>query len=277
VRSLRNPCQGLGIVQGYGYQPYQFTRLGVKIEKLNTGIQKFPKKLFVVSFVCRSAIAMSSNTPWNLIQELAETLQTVGNNVEPMAYRFIEQWTESLGQAVTPIANNPLVQTATRIPGLNWLVAALGQVDLNQVQQDLVNLQQKHPTDLAPQLAQRIVSDTTLKAGAIGLATNLLPPVALMLFAVDIAALSSLQAGMLYRIAAAYGFDLHDPARRGEVLAIYILSLGGTGVLKAGLSLPEALPGIGAAIGATGDAALIYTLGQAACRFYENKHKASAL
>lgn len=220
---------------------------------------------------------MSSNTPWTLVQDLAETLQTIGNNVEPTAHRIVEQWTESLGRVVTPIANNPLVQTATRIPGLNWLVAALGQVDLNKVQRDLAELQQKYPNDTAPQLAQRIISDTTLKAGAIGLATNLLPPVALTLFAVDIAALSSLQAGMLYHIAAVYGFDLHEPTRRGEVLAIYILSLGGTGVLKAGLSLPEAIPGIGAAIGATGDAALIYTLGQAACRFYENKLKVSSL
>jgi uncharacterized protein (DUF697 family) len=218
---------------------------------------------------------MSTNTPWTFIQDLAETLQSIGNNVEPTAHRMVEQWTASLGQAVTPIANNPLVQAATRIPGLNWLVAALGQVDLNKVQRDLGDLQQQYPHDLSSQLAQRIISETTLKAGAIGLATNLLPPLALTLFAVDIAVISSLQAGMLYRIAAAYGFDLHDPARRGEVLAIYILSLGGTGVLKAGLSLPEALPGIGAAIGATGDAALIYTLGQAACRFYENKQKIS--
>lgn len=216
---------------------------------------------------------MSSNSPWHLIQDLAETLQTIANNVEPTAHRVVEQWTESLGQAVTPIAENSWVKTATRIPGLSWLVAALGQVDLNAVQQDLAELKQQYPRDTPAQLAQRIISDTSLKAAALGLATNILPPVALALFAVDIALLSTLQAGMLYRIAAAFEFDLNDPARRGEVLAIYVVSLGGTGILKVGLSVTEVLPGIGAVIGATSDGALLYTLGQAAHRFYTNKRQ----
>jgi uncharacterized protein (DUF697 family) len=75
---------------------------------------------------------------------------------------------------------------------------------------------------------------------------------------------------MVYQIAAAYGLDLHEPARRGEVLAIFGLSLG-TNVLKFGLSLVEIIPGIGAVIGASSNAIMLYALGYTACRFYEGK------
>ena len=60
----------------------------------------------------------------------------------------------------------------------------------------------------------RIIVDTTIKAGGIGLATNIIPPVALGLFAVDLAAIASLQSEMLYRIAGVYGFEATDPARK---------------------------------------------------------------
>lgn len=113
--------------------------------------------------------------------------------------------------------------------------------------------------------------DTAVKAGGVGLLTNFIPPLALTLFAVDLAAVTALQAEMVYRIAATYGFSLKDPTRRGEALAIYGLSLGGSGVLKSGLSFVELLPIIGGAVGASSNVALIYGLGYVACRFYENK------
>ena len=75
---------------------------------------------------------------------------------------------------------------------------------------------------------------------------------------------------MVYEIAAAYGLDLDEPARRGEVLAIFGLSLGAD-VLKTGLTVVEIIPGIGAVVGASTNAAMLYVLGQTACRFYEQK------
>ncbi|MEO1404673.1 MAG: hypothetical protein AAFV72_25970, partial [Cyanobacteria bacterium J06635_1] len=112
--------------------------------------------------------------------------------------------------------------------------------------------------------------NTTLAAAGTGFVTNIIPPVALALFAVDLAAVSKLQAEMLYRIAGVYGFDLNDPARRGEAIAVFTASLGTSGVIKTGLSAVELVPAVGAVVGASTNGALVYTLGIAARQFYEN-------
>ncbi len=199
------------------------------------------------------------------------TTLVVGKTVGPAAQQFVEQGTETVGKILTPIAENPLVKYAAKLPGINWLLSALGQVDVDLAQQEVDKLRQEYPLETPDQLAHRIMVDTALKAGGIGLLTNFIPPLALTLFAVDLAAITSLQAEMIYRIAAAYGFSLKDPARRGEVLAIFGLSVGGSGTLKLGLGLVELLPGVGAVVGASSNAALLYSLGYAACRFYEAK------
>jgi uncharacterized protein (DUF697 family) len=99
---------------------------------------------------------------------------------------------------------------------------------------------------------------------------------ALTLFGIELAAITALQGEMVYRIAAAYGFSLKDPARRGEGLAIFGLSVGGSGTLKVGLSFVELLPVIGTVVGASSNAALLYSLGYVACRFYEAKRNSLA-
>jgi uncharacterized protein (DUF697 family) len=84
---------------------------------------------------------------------------------------------------------------------------------------------------------------------------------------------------MIYQIACAYGFDLKEPARKGEVVAIFGLSLGGSQALKAGssyavkagLGFLRNVPVAGAAIGASTNAVMLYAVGYAACRFYEAK------
>jgi uncharacterized protein (DUF697 family) len=141
------------------------------------------------------------------------------------------------------------------------------------VNQDVQKLRQQYPQKTRSELSQKLIQEATLKAAGIGLVTNILPPVAAVLFAVDIAAVSSLQAEMIFRIAAIYDLPLQDAARRGEVLTIYGLSFGGTSLIKTGLSVTELIPGVGAAIGASSDAALLFTLGQAVTRFYETKFR----
>jgi uncharacterized protein (DUF697 family) len=125
-------------------------------------------------------------------------------------------------------------------------------------------------------LVQRTIQSAALNAAGVGLVTNLLPPMAVALFAIDIAAIATLQAEMLYRIANLYGFAADEPTRRGEVLAIYALSVGGTGVIKTFLSIPEAIPVIGAVVGASSDAALLYGLGQVANQYYAAKRNRGA-
>lgn len=221
--------------------------------------------------VATSAAKLASNAAQVVADTITGTTIVVGKTLGPTAQQFVEQGTETVGKIVTPIAENPLVKYAAKVPGINWLLSALGQVDVDLAQQEVDKLRQEYPLESPDQLAHRIMVDTALKAGGIGLLTNFIPPLALTLFAVDLAAITALQAEMIYRIAAAYGFSLKDPARRGEVLAIFGLSVGGSGTLKLGLGLVELLPGVGAVVGASSNAALLYSLGYAACRFYEAK------
>lgn len=218
-----------------------------------------------------SAAGLASDAFHSAAYNITSSTATVGEAVGPMALQLAEQGTESLGNIVTPIAENPVVKFAAKVPGISWLLTALGHVDVEQAQNEVDKLRQEYPLETAEQLAHRIIVDASLKVGGIGLLTNFVPPVALTLFAVDLAAITTLQAEMIYRIAAAYGFSLKDPARRGEVLAIFALSVGGSGTLKVGLSLVELLPVIGAMVGASSNAAVLYSLGYIACRFYEAK------
>lgn len=184
---------------------------------------------------------------------------------------LLERTTETAGDWATAARNNPVVQSIEKVPGINLLPKILGDVDLEEVAQELTELRQKHPTDSPDELAHRIIVDTAVQAGTIGLLTNIVPPLALTLFAVDVAAITKLQSEMVYRIAGAYGLPLERTARRGEVLAIFGLSFGGSGALKTGLGLVELIPGVGAVVGATSNASLIYVLGQVASQFYKAK------
>jgi len=209
---------------------------------------------------------------WKQLQEtIASAASTIEDAIASPIHELVEQGTETIGNIVTPIAENPFVKYATKLPGISWLMAALGQVNAETVAQDVTALQQQYPLETPEQLAQRVVADSAFTAARIGLFTNILPPFALMLLAVDIAAVTALQAKMVYRIAAIYGFSVNEPARRGEVLALWGLSMGGSSVLKAGLSIVEVIPFLGAAVGIASNAALLQSLGYVAIQFYEKK------
>lgn len=197
-----------------------------------------------------------------------------GERVGAALYEFVEQGTENVGRVITPIAENPLTKFATTIPGVRWLFAALGQVNTARVQQDVAELQRQYPADTPDQLAQRVMVDTAWKAAGIGLATNFIPPLALTLLAIDLAAISALQAEMIYRIALIYGFSPTEPARRGEVITLWALFTGSSELMKLGLSAIELLPGIGAIIGTSSNASLVYSMGYLSTLFYQEKRRA---
>jgi uncharacterized protein (DUF697 family) len=221
------------------------------------------------------AIANAASTASGVVSTVADAVVTTAEaavrTVVPDAHSWVERGTETVGRIAIPIAENPLIKGATQVPGLKWLMAALGQVSLTEVRADVATLQQQYPAETPRQLARRIISDTAMKAAGIGLATNIAPPIALGLFGIEIAAISALQAEMIYRIAAIYGFELEDPARRGEVMALWGVSSSSSGVVKAGVSLVEAIPFAGPAVSIGSNASLLYGLGYAAVRFYENK------
>ncbi|NJL49860.1 MAG: hypothetical protein HC929_23740 [Leptolyngbyaceae cyanobacterium SM2_5_2] len=200
-----------------------------------------------------------------------EITATTGNALVAPLQPFLEPITATVGRVVNPIATLPFIQALTVLPGMKWLLAALGQVNVATVRQDVDTLRQDYPQENQRALAQRVMADTALKAAGIGLATNFAPPVAFALTLVDIGAVAALQANMIYRIATIYGYSPEDSDRRGEVLAIWLLSSSASGVVKSGLSFVEAVPAVGAIIGIATDATLIYTVGYLACRYYETK------
>ena len=194
-----------------------------------------------------------------------------GDAFVDVIYPMINQATQLVGNTVAPIADIPFIKYATAVPGLSWFLAAVGQVNADKVRKEVANLRAEHPLDTDEQLVQRVISQTTWRAAQVGLLTNLIPPVAALLFAIDLGAIAALQAEMIYKIAAIYGFSTEDAARRGEVLAIWAVFTGSSGTLKSGLSFLEILPGVGTAIGVSSDAALIYTVGFLASRYYTVK------
>jgi uncharacterized protein (DUF697 family) len=219
------------------------------------------------------ASKVGTNALLTASDDLIGAVTTVEYNVIKNAHQWLAQGTEAIGKAVTPVVDHPFVKYVAKVPGINWLLAALGQVDVGKVEIEVKQLQQANALQTPEQLAHQIMVETAIKAGGIGLVTNIIPPIALSLFAVDIVAIAALQAEMVYRIAGIYGFSLNDPTRRGEVLAIFGLSIGGSGALKSGLSFVELVPLIGPVVGATSDAALVYALGHIACQYYESKRK----
>lgn len=206
-----------------------------------------------------------------LLTILDDATATLGNALVSPFQPWIEPAATRVGQVVTPIATLPFVKMLTLVPGLKWLLAALGQVNVDTVRQEIAKLRRQYPQDNPRALARRVMAETTLKAAGVGFATNFAPPIAFALTLVDIGAVAALQANMIYRIAAIYGYSPNDSDRRGEVLAIWLLSSSASGVVKSGLSLAEVVPGLGAAVGIATDATLIYSVGYFACRYYETK------
>ena len=232
-----------------------------KLQPANTGYPgaKAPSVL--------SSFAQSvKNTTIAIAQISAATSDRIQDWVSPA--------TQRAGEAVNYVGNNWLVRRLARFLNLGWLLGATSNVDLAKAEAEVRKLQQEHPDESPSQIAHRIMVEKAKRAGGIGLATSVLPGAALAFLAVDLAATTQLQAEMVHQIAAAYGLDLKDPARKGEVLGIFGLGLGGSRLLKAaGLGLLRNIPFAGAVIGASSNATMLYSLGYAACRFYEAKQK----
>jgi uncharacterized protein (DUF697 family) len=200
----------------------------------------------------------------------ANSLENLTDFLTKEAEKIIEKTTVSTGKTLEQIAENPFLKSANKIIGLDWLMSFLGQVDRAKVQANVTQIKTQYPHETANQIAHRLIVQKAWKGGQLGLLTNIIPPIAVFFLGIEVIATTKLQTEMVYEIAAAYGLNLNEPARRGEALAIFGLSLGAD-VLKTGLSVVEIIPVIGAVVGASTNAAMLYVLGQTACRFYERK------
>lgn len=226
------------------------------------------KAVIQTSLGIAAAIARSTSQSTDFAFKLAVN---TSKNLFKTSHYLATQATRGTGQAITYVSDNPLIRKLTRAMKLEWLTGLSDQVDLQKAAEAVQTLQQKHPEATPSQIAHQIMLEKAIYAGGVGLASSLVPGGAIALLAVDLATTTALQTEMLYQIAAAYGLDLNDPARKGEVLAIFGLTLGGNRAIKAGLATLKTVPLAGALIGASANATLLYTLGYAACRFYEAK------
>lgn len=175
--------------------------------------------------------------------------------------------------AVAPIvdATGKKIEDIKKI-STDWLIRIIDKVDIVKAETEVRELEKKYPDQKPDQIAHHLMVNKALLAAGSGLASNLLPGSALAMAGVDMAATTALSAELVYQIAAAYGQDLQSSDRKGEVLTIFGLSLGGNLAIDAGLGLIEKIPIAGAVINASASAAMIYALGYGACRFYEAKN-----
>ncbi|MBD2522812.1 EcsC family protein [Nostoc sp. FACHB-133] len=238
-----------------------------------------PNETSEIKIQAQSSVENEPSVLESFVQSVAQTgkavLDTaleVGEATAKETHKFIEQTTQTSGQVVNRLSENWLIRKLSGVLNLNWLIGTTDAVDLEKAEAAVNKLKQKYPNESPSQIAHRIMVEKATQAGTVGLATSILPGVAIALLAIDLTATTKLQSEMLYQIAFDYGLDLKDPARKGEVLAIFGLALGGGRLLKAaGLGLLRNVPLAGAAIAASSNATMIYSLGYAACRFYEAK------
>ncbi|MDF5737716.1 MULTISPECIES: EcsC family protein [unclassified Nostoc] len=247
----------------------------IKVNKLVNS----PRETSEVKIQAQSSVENEPSILESFVETVAQTgkavLDTaveVGEATAKQTHKLIEQTTQTSGQVVNSLSENWLIRKLSGVLNLNWLIGAINVVDLEKAEVAVNKLKQKYPNESPSQIAHRIMVEKATQAATVGLATSILPGIAVALFAIDLTATTKLQSEMLYQIASVYGLDLKDPARKGEVLAIFGLALGGERLLKAaGLGLLRNVPLAGVAIAASSNATMIYSLGYAACRFYEAK------
>ncbi|MEM9219121.1 MAG: hypothetical protein AAGD25_32905 [Cyanobacteria bacterium P01_F01_bin.150] len=194
------------------------------------------------------------------------------SQAQTMMVNTVSHATSNAGKAVEWIHDRTHFQHLTRAIKVDWLVGIIDNVNIDSVETRIQELKQKHPTATPYQLAGRIMTKKSLLVGGSGLASSMLPGAAAAMVAFDLATTTAIQAEMGYEIAAAYGLDVQDSARKGEILAIFGLALGSSQALKTGFQyLARNIPVAGAMVGASTNAVALYAVGHAACQFYETK------
>lgn len=215
-----------------------------------------------------------SDTAFNSGKAMVETAVGLGgafgNSVSQVS-QAAAKTAVGVGGTAAKHTYHVLAQITQFVAGAPILRKVVDQVDLVKVEESVRKLKQKYPNETPRQIAHRFMLEKAIYAGSTGLVTSLVPGAAAALFVVDLTATSALQAEMVYQIAAAYGLNIREPVRKGEALTIFGLALGGNRAVKAGLELLQNTPVAGAVIGASSNAVMLYTVGYAACRFYEAK------
>jgi uncharacterized protein (DUF697 family) len=212
------------------------------------------------------------NTAASAASAIANTASAVGNaagNAAASAGSAVLQVPNFLGSTIGLIFQSPILKKLTEKFKIDWLVSAIDTVDVVTAEVQVRELQRRYPHEKPQEIAHRLMLEKALLAAGSGVASSLVPSAALALVGMDLMAVTALSAELVYQIAASYGMDLQSSDRKGEVVAIFGLSLGSNLAIEAGITLVSNIPLAGAAINASASAAMIYALGYGACRFYE--------
>jgi HJR/Mrr/RecB family endonuclease/uncharacterized protein (DUF697 family) len=224
------------------------------------------------------AIAESiDHTSKNIGQTVADTTKVTQAAIlqtTTEAGKLVKEVPGHIGNTINFINKNSLSQNPflKKLMGnikVDWLLDLINQVDVVSAQNAVNNLKEAHPTETPRQIAHRIILEKAAYLASMGLVTSLVPGLSAALLTADLAATTAIYAETIYQIAGAYGLPLQDPARKGEILAVFGLTLGSNYAIKSGVGLLRNIPLAGAVIGAGSNAALLYSLGYVACNFYE--------
>ena len=217
------------------------------------------------------SIVVAGDSIGNAAGAVGGAVGALSKNVGGAVVGGISTATSTTGQAINAIGSSFVVKKVAQTFKADWLLQILDQIDASKAEAEVKRLQQKYPNNSANQIAQKIIKQKALISGATGFATSIVPGAAAIFFAGDLIATTTLQAEMVYQIASAYGMDLQDSTRKGEVAAVFGLAFGGKMAIKAGLGMLRNIPIAGSVIAVSSNAVMLYTLGQASCAFYEAK------
>ncbi len=106
------------------------------------------------------------------------------------------QVTGRVGHAIDFFQKNPRFKEITEKLQVDWLIGLIDTVDAVKAETEVKRLQQQYPHKASSEIAHDLMVDKALIAGSSGFTTSLVPGAAAVLFAVDFAASSVLQAEM---------------------------------------------------------------------------------
>ncbi len=254
-------------------------------ESTNTSQEKSPwwdtvtSKVKDLGNILETNVSQASEMVEKTLSDLGETIASNTTEVQKVAQKTTSDITGAINYTTNKVGldigsigiktEGLLGNSAKAIIENPLLERIIDHVDLDKAQRSLTKLQQKYPQETSSQIAHRLMFEKATLASSSGLASSLLPGIAAALIALDLTAVAALQAEMVYQISGIYGFDLKKEERKGEVLAIFAIALGGSYGIKTGLKLLQLTPVIGAVVGASANATMIYSIGYAACKFYE--------
>jgi hypothetical protein len=139
------------------------------------------------------SIVVAGGSIGNAAGAVGDAVGALTKTVSGAVVDGISTATSGTGYAINEISNSLLMKKIAQTFKADWLLQILDQVDVNNAEAEVKRLQQKYPNDSPNQIAQRIIKQKAVFAGATGFATSIIPGAAAVFFAGDLIATTSLQ------------------------------------------------------------------------------------